>query len=91
MCRFLLKKHKDAKALAVLKKIYKEQRKAEDELINIQLSLRHSRSMKDCAQTLRYCCNGNIIQRYVGFNFQTLSGFTFEIHISIFSILGFSV
>ena len=51
----------------MLKKIYKEQRKAEDEVVNIQLSLRHSRSMKDCIQTLRYCCNGSIIQRYADF------------------------
>ena len=61
--RFLLKRHKDAKALAVLKKIYKDQRKAESEVVNIQLSLRHSRSMKDYTQTLRYCCSGSIIQR----------------------------
>ena len=63
--RFLLKKHKDAKALKVLMKIYKIESRAQEELGSIKDSLKHSTSFskKNCSQSLNYFCNFSIIQQ----------------------------
>ena len=63
ICRFLLKKHKDAKAFKVLKKIYKVEDKAQDELESIKLTLRHSTSKEKWTEKIKYFCNFSIIQR----------------------------
>ena len=64
-CRFLLKKHKDAKALKVLMKIHKIEARAQDELDSIKDSLKHSTSFskKNCSQSLKYFCDFSTIQR----------------------------
>ena len=61
--RFLVKKHKDAKALKVLVKIRRDHTKAQSEFMEIQSSIRNSRSQVNWFQTMKYFCSGSIIQR----------------------------
>ena len=61
--RFLVKKHKDAKALKVLTKIHRDESKAQKELTEIQLSVKSSKKQTNSYETLKYFCSGSVIQR----------------------------
>ena len=61
--RFLVKKHKDMKALKVLVKIHPDQGRAEGELSEIQTALRQSRS-HDIWQTLKYLFSKSVLPRF---------------------------
>ena len=61
--RFLVKKHKDAKALKVLTKIHRDESKAQNELTEIQLSVKSSKNQTNSYKTLKYFCSGSVIQR----------------------------
>lgn len=61
--RFLVKKHKDAKALKVLIKIHRDEQRAQNELGEIQLSVKSSAFKKDWLKTLKDFFSWSIIQR----------------------------
>ena len=61
--RFLVKKHKDVKALKVLNRIHKDSSKAQSELKEIQLSVRNSPHKDNCCHTLKFFFSWSIIQR----------------------------
>lgn len=59
-----MRKHKDPKALKVLNKIHQDNIKAQNELIEIQSSLRHS-SHENIQRTLNYLSSKSVLQRYI--------------------------
>ena len=62
MNRFLVKKHKDTKALKVLAKIHPDQGKAEGELSEIQTALRRPVG-QNIWQTLKYLFSKSVLPR----------------------------
>lgn len=62
--RFLVRKHKDSKALKVLNKIHPDNDKAESELIEIQSSMRHS-THESFQQKLKYMLSKSVLLRFV--------------------------
>ena len=63
MNRFLVKKHKDTKALKVLAKIHQDQGKAEGELSEIQTALRRPVG-QNIWQTLKYLFSKSVLPRF---------------------------
>jgi hypothetical protein len=63
MNRFLVKKHKDTKALKVLAKIHQDQGKAEGELSEIQAALRRPMG-QNIWQTLKYLFSKAVLPRF---------------------------
>lgn len=60
--RFLVKKHKDTKALKILAKIHQDSNRAQDELVEVQSSLRNS-PHQTFRQTLKYTFSKSILLR----------------------------